>query len=134
MTLLVLISFDDFLRLDFFLISFRDFFVANRAQIAGPQLPEADFLLARSRIDSHRYIHEPKGDAPFPDRTHIERKAPEAFTFNTYLWGQDGVFVLGAQARARESDYQFARRLRHCHISAVARSFPESGMEPELEA
>ena len=89
MTLLVLKSFDDFLRLDFFLIGFRYFFVTNRAEVAGPQLLETDFVLARGRIDSHRYIHEPEGDASFPDRTHTKRKAPEAFTFNTYLAGQD---------------------------------------------
>src|ERR1700681_171194 len=61
----------DLVGRDFFCVRLGNFFVLDRAEIGGTELPETKFLFARGRVNSHRDIHQPKADAAFPDGTHM---------------------------------------------------------------
>src|SRR5215469_16044459 len=68
---LVLEAFHDMAGRDLFGVSLRDFLVFDWAKIAGTQLPKTNLFFARSGINRHWNVNQPKTDAAFPDRTHI---------------------------------------------------------------
>src|SRR5437868_1152973 len=54
-----------------FRVRLGNFFVLDRAEIGGTELPETKFLFSRGRVNSHWNINQPEADAAFPDGTHM---------------------------------------------------------------